>query len=156
MVTMAQRIEELRTERNLSRVELSRALGLPKNAAEKFETGRATPTQEQQTKLAAFFDVSIFYLRGESNDRTRQETWMDGDFVDEEPVAAPKFKPAPAPAPSRSAGSGGSVGGSLVEPMLKNKAFQEMVRATVLEVLRSPEGQELLARAVRHELNQKR
>lgn len=151
MITMAQRIEELRTERNLSRPELSRALGLPKNAAEKFETGRATPTQEQQTKLAAFFDVSLFYLRGESNDRTRQEHWLDADFVDDEPAPAPKYKPVPVrPQP---AGQTSSSGGSLVEPFLKNKAFQEMVRATVLEVLRSPEGQELLARAVRHELN---
>ena len=153
MVTMAQRIEELRTERNMSRADLSKALGLPKNAAEKFETGRATPTQEQQTKLAAFFDVSLFYLRGESNDRTRQENWMDGDFVDDEPVVTPKFKPVSAPAPNR---SGSSSGGSLVEPFLKNKAFQEMVRATMLDVLRSPEGQDILARAIRHELNKNR
>ena len=152
MVTMAQRITELRTERNMSRPELSVALGLPKNAAEKFETGRATPTQEQQNKMADFFGISIFYLKGESNDRTRQDSWMEGNFEDEEPVSIPKFKPAPAPV--RSSPSSG--GGSLVEPMLKNKAFQEMVRATVLEVLRSPEGQELIARAVRHELNKSR
>ena len=152
MITMAQRIEELRTERSLSRPELSKLLGLPKNAAEKFETGRATPTQEQQAKLAAFFDVSLFYLRGESNDRTRQEHWLDADFVDDEPApAAPRYKPAPVrPQPSQTPSSSG---GSLVEPFLKNKAFQEMVRATVLEVLRSPEGQDLLAKAVRHELN---
>lgn len=155
MITMAQRIEELRTERNLSRPELSRALGLPKNAAEKFETGRQTPTQEQQNKLADFFGVSIFYLKGESNDRTRQETWMDGNFVDDEPVPAPKYRSAPAAAPRPAPSSAGSSGGSLVEPFLKNKAFQEMVRATVLDVLRSPEGQELLARAVRHELNRR-
>ena len=34
MVTMAQRIEQLRTEKGLSRPALSTALGLPKNAAE--------------------------------------------------------------------------------------------------------------------------
>ncbi len=151
MITMAQRIEELRTERNLSRPQLSSALGLPKNAAEKFETGRATPTQEQQNKLADFFGVSLFYLRGESSDRTRQDNWMDGDFVDDEPAPAPRYKPAAKPAASPASSSGGS----LVEPFLKNKAFQEMVRATVLDVLRSPEGQELLARAVRHELNKR-
>lgn len=151
MITLAQRIEELRTERGLSRPELSKALGLPKSAAEKFETGRQTPTQEQQSKLAAFFDVSLFYLRGESNDRTRQETWMDTAFEDGEPIPAPKHKPAPVrTAAPRTASSGE---GSLVEPFLKNKLFQEMVRSTVLEVLRSDEGQELLARAVRRELN---
>ena len=146
MVTMAQRITELRTERNLSRPELSAALGLPKNAAEKFETGRATPTQDQQNRMADFFGVSLFYLKGESNDRTRQDSWMEGNFEDEEPVVVPKFKPAPV----RPSNSGG---GSLVEPLLNNPAFREMVRKTVLDVLRSPEGQELIARAVRHELN---
>ena len=70
MITMAQRIEELRTEKGLSRPALSAALGFPKTAAEKFETGRATPTAEQQKKMADFFGVSLFYLKGESNDKT--------------------------------------------------------------------------------------
>ena len=64
MVTMAQRIEALRTERNLSRPALASALGLPRMAVEKFETGRQTPSQEQQEKMASYFGVSLFYLRG--------------------------------------------------------------------------------------------
>ena len=63
MITMAQRIEALRTERGLSRPALSAALGFPKTAVEKFETGRQTPTQDQQDKLASYFGVSLFYLR---------------------------------------------------------------------------------------------
>ena len=51
MVTLAQRIEELRTARGLSRPALAAALGFPRTAIEKFETGRQTPTQEQQAKL---------------------------------------------------------------------------------------------------------
>ena len=39
MVTLAQRITELRTERNMSRPELSVAMGLPKNAAENCAVG---------------------------------------------------------------------------------------------------------------------
>ena len=153
MVTLAQRITELRTERGMSRPELSAALGLPKNCIEKFETGRQTPTQEQQAKMAAYFEVSPFYLRGESNDRTRQETWMDGGFVDDEPAPAPVRRAAPRPAP---VSHGKDEGGSLLDPLMKNKAFQDMVRATVLEVLRSPEGQELLAQAVRRQLRSMR
>lgn len=150
MVTLAQRIEALRTERGLSRPELSAAVGLPRNAAEKFETGRQTPTQEQQAKLAAFFDVSLFYLRGESNDRTRQENWMDGDFVDDEPAPAPR-RPAPRPAQSKAkAGEG-----SLLEPFLRSQAFQDLVREAVREALKSPEGQEIIARAVRRELDRR-
>ena len=66
MVTLAQRIEELRTARGLSRPALAAALGFPRTAIEKFETGRQTPTQDQQNKLASYFGVSLFYLRGET------------------------------------------------------------------------------------------
>ena len=52
MVTLAQRMEQLRTERNLSRPALAAALGFPRMAVEKFETGRQTPTQDQQKKIA--------------------------------------------------------------------------------------------------------
>ena len=151
MITLPQRIEELRTEKGLSRPALASALGLPRTALEKFETGRQTPTKEQQEKLAAFFGVSLFYLRGESNDRTRQETWMDMAYEQDEPgftpIPAKKAKPA-APSPQEQ--------GSMADAFLNNKAFQELVRTTVLEVLRSPEGQELLTRTVQKELNRQR
>ena len=51
--------------------------------------------------MAAFFGVSLFYLRGESNDRTRQETWMDGGFQDEEEPAPPAPAPQPVRAPTQ-------------------------------------------------------
>ena len=149
MVTLGQRIEELRTERGLSRPALSAALGLPKGAAEKFETGRQTPTKEQQEKIAAYFGVSVFYLRGESSDRTRQEDWMDAAaYSDEEPVFVPKpaHKPKKAPEPAQ---------GGMLDAMLASKQVQELLRATVLDTLRSPEGQALIAKAVRKELERK-
>ena len=43
--------------------------------------------------------------------------------------------------------------GAVFSALLKSKSFQDMVRSTVLEVLRSPEGQQLLAKAVRKELD---
>lgn len=150
MVTMAQRIEQLRTEKGLSRPALSQALGLPKTAAEKFETGRATPTKEQQEKLARFFDVSLFYLKGESDDRTSQENWMKGDFgVDDEPMAPIVSAVAKKVKPAVQTGGGGN---SVFEAFRNNKAFQDMLRDTVLDVLRSPEGQEILRNVVRKEL----
>lgn len=57
---------------------------------------------------------------------------------------------APRPSP-RAGGDQGTVFGSL----LRTPAFQDMVRETVLEVLRSPEGQELLSRTVRRELDRR-
>ena len=147
MVTMAKRIEELRTEKGLSRPALAAALGLPRMSVEKFETGRTTPSQDQQKKMADYFGVTLAYLRGETSDNTTMGDWMDGAFMD---------RPAPAPAPKRPArpvvveSSGGSDnGGSMVDAFLNSKKFQESLRAAVLDVLRSPEGQELLAKAVK-------
>ena len=154
MVTMAQRIEQLRTERGLSRPALSAALGMPKNAAEKFELGRATPTKEQQEKMAEYFGVSLYYLKGESNDRTRQETWMDGAYEEDEPVYAPAPRKVERPAVQPARG-GLEPRGPVFDALLSSKAFQDMVRATVLDVLRSPEGQELLTRTVRRELDRR-
>ncbi len=78
---------------------------------------------------------------------------MDGDFPEEDTPASPRpprtrprqSAPVSHPAP-------GEEGGSLLAPLLKSRAFQDMVRDTVLEVLRSPEGQKLLEQAVRHQL----
>ena len=101
MVTMAQRIEALRTQQGLTRPALSAALGLPRNAVEKFETGRQTPTKEQQEKIADYFGVSLFYLKGESDDPTRQDSWMtaalSGVEEDEEPPRPVRRPAAPPP-----------------------------------------------------------
>jgi len=151
MVTMAQRMEALRTEQNLSRPALAQALGLPRTAIEKFETGRQTPTKEQQEKMAAFFGVSVFYLRAESDDRTTQQTWMDMAYAQEDaPVSSyvPK-KAKPASQPAVSAGEGGTV----FDAVLQSRGFQDVLRTAVLDALRSPEGQDLLTQAIRKELS---
>ncbi|MHA5221479.1 helix-turn-helix domain-containing protein [Dysosmobacter sp.] len=154
MVTMAQRIEALRTEKGLSRPALSAALGLPRNATEKFETGRQTPTQDQQQKLASFFGVSVFYLRGESDDRTQMENWLNNSFSDEPAQPVRPTRPAPE-RPVVTASSGGQGEGAVFSALLKSKAFQDMVHDAVVQALRSPEGQSLIAAAVRKELNRR-
>ena len=152
MVTMAQRIEALRDEAGLSRPALASALGFPKNAIEKFETGRATPTKDQQEKMAAYFGVSLFYLRGESGDRTRQEDWMSGGLTaaEEEPV----YRPAPVKRPKAEAASSG--GATMLDAIFSSKQAKDQFKAMVLEVLRSPEGQEVIAQAVWKELAKRR
>ena len=151
MVTLAQRIEALRTEKGLSRPALAAELHLPRMAVEKFETGRQSPTKEQAQKLADFFGVSMFYLKGESNDRTRMDDWMgqalSGNEEGHVPIQPKKVKPQPV---AESSGQG-----TIFDSFLKSKAFQEMVRSTVLDVLRSPEGQELITKAVKKELDKR-
>lgn len=141
MITMAQRLEELRTQRGLSRPALAAALGLPRMSVEKFETGRQTPSQEQQAKMASYFGVSLSYLRGETNDPADMDDWMDGAFL-EEPAPRPK-KPTAAAVEQ----------GSMFDAFLNSKKFQESLRAAVLDVLRSPDGKALLEKAVRRQID---
>lgn len=110
MITLAQRIEALRTERGLSRPALSQALGFPKNAAEKFETGRQTPTREQQEKMAAFFGVSLFYLRGRATTApVRRPGWTAASRMRRSRSPAPPRRPARPPERPRRPGPGHGV-----------------------------------------------
>ena len=98
--------------------------------------------------MASFFAFSLFYLRGESNDRTKMEHWADmdpEDFVDT-PIA-PAAPRRAAPKPQTAAEPAG--GNSMFDTFLHSKSFQEMIRATLLDVLRSPEGQRILSDALR-------
>lgn len=152
MVTMAQRIELLRTEQGLTRPALAAALGLARTAVEKFETGRQTPSKEQQEKLAGFFGVSVFYLRGESDDRTRQETWMDAAYTEED---APVFTPTPAPRPAKPAAQTAQPSGTVFDAVMQSPQFRRLLKEAALDALRSPEGQEVLTAAVRKELGRR-
>lgn len=157
MVTLSQRITELREEQNLSRPALAAALGLPKLSIEKFETGRQTPTQEQQEKMAAFFGVSVFYLQGKSRDRTHMDDWMAGMEPAEE-LDGPGYTPTPAkrPAPAQKAVTTPPAEGGLFDALLTSKKFRQSLSDAVLETLRSPEGQEILAQLIRKELDRQR
>lgn len=151
MVTMAQRLEALRMERGISRPALSAALGFPKTAMEKFETGRQTPTQDQQRKLADYFSVTLPYLRGESDDPAEGDSWLSGNVPAEEPLRAPAAPPVSRKPRPAAVQEDGAVFGAL----LKSPSFQALMREAALEALRSPEGQELLAKAVRRELGRR-
>ena len=145
MTSMSQRIQELRCKMGYSRPTLALELGLPKISIEKFETGRLTPNQEQQQILARFFGVSVEYLRGESTDPATGDNWLTGEVPEEEPsapVQAPKRKIL-----ANSEGAGNESAGFAA--MMKSEAFRSLVRESVLEVLRSPEGQRLIASAAK-------
>ena len=140
MVTMAQRIEELRTKKAMSRPALAAALGLPRLSIEKFETGRQTPTQEQQQKLAGAFGVSLPYLS--------MDNWLSGAVPAEDPVVLPKaVRKATAAVVAQSGDSKSD--GAVFSALLKSDSFKALVRETVLDVLKSPEGQTLLAKAAK-------
>ena len=92
MITLAQRIEALRTERGLSRPALSQALGFPKNAAEKFETGRQTPPTSLTIRSSS--------LISRTPERVRFTKWIVAPFW---PTGSPRRGkwPCPVIAPRR-------------------------------------------------------
>ena len=103
MVTLAQRIEELRTARGLSRPALAAALGFPRTAIEKFETGRQTPTQDQQNKLASYFGVSLPEDRRGRDQRHHPDVRLDGRGV------SGRARPGSGPQAGGSEAGGGGV-----------------------------------------------
>ena len=147
MTSISQRIEELRSKKGISRPAMAAALGFPKISIEKFETGRLTPNQEQQNKMAEYFGVSVEYLRGESNDPTTMDNWLSGNVPEDEPevVIQPK-KTIVASAESSNSDT------APLTAMLKSEAFKALVRETVVEVLKSTEGQKMIANAVKSEM----
>lgn len=148
MVTIAQRVEALRTERGMSRAALAEALGYPKTAFDRIESGRVTPTMKQQEQLADYFEVTVAYLRGESDARNTSESWIDRAFGEKAP------EPVPAK-PRLMRHTQKEDMGTVRDAFLKSVSYKESIRAAVLEVLRSPEGKELLAKAVQEELARK-
>ena len=126
MVTMAQRIEALRTEKGLSRPALAAALGLPRLSIEKFETGRQTPSQEQQQKLAGAFGVSLPYLRGETDDPTSMDNWLSG-AVPQEDVVLPKAVRKATAAVVAQSGDSSRSDGAVFSALLKSDSFKALV-----------------------------
>jgi transcriptional regulator with XRE-family HTH domain len=68
------RLRELRTEKNLSLRELAEKLELSYSSVGKYERDEAQPSFDILFKLADFFDVSIDYLIGYTDIRTKELT----------------------------------------------------------------------------------
>lgn len=66
------RIKSLRQLKDVSQEELGRFLGLSKQTISGIETGYRATTIEVSIALADFFNVSLDYLVGRSDDPTRR------------------------------------------------------------------------------------
>ena len=58
------RLKELRTEKGLTLIQLSKATNLSKSAISAWEVGSRTPNAEAIITLAKYFNVSTDYLLG--------------------------------------------------------------------------------------------
>lgn len=68
---MRLRIRELREEKKLSQTEMSKKMGVSQQTYSRYETHSSEIPLEKVVWLADFFDVTIDYLLGVSNNRGR-------------------------------------------------------------------------------------
>ena len=67
------RLKELRKEKNITLVELSEELGIPRSTLNRYENEDSEPKQETWEKLADYYGVSTAYLMGISNQKVSEE-----------------------------------------------------------------------------------
>ncbi len=64
MKILAEKILELRKEKNISQAKLAKALDVSYSVVCYWETDRSEPTAPNLVKIAKFFNVSVDYLLG--------------------------------------------------------------------------------------------
>lgn len=77
-----ERLEELRKEKNISRKQLLKDCNLGKNSITYWEQKNILPNQSTLVVLSNYFDVTLEYLIGESDQRTAVSEELEGiDFA---------------------------------------------------------------------------
>ena len=145
MISLSQRLRELRTQKGISAIALSAELNLPRAAIDRYEQGKQTPSKEHRQKLADYFGVSIAYLKGETNDITRQDSWMDIAHAADEQADVEEYVPKqkkPKKEPE----------GSMADALVLSPSVQELLRKLVREELTGEQSRETISRIVREEL----
>ena len=67
-MNIGERLKELRSEKNLSQMELSKATGISQSSIARWELNKSEPTASDIIVLARFFGESADYLLGIIND----------------------------------------------------------------------------------------
>jgi len=100
MSTLAKRIKQLRTEKELTQEEFGRIFGIVKSTVSLYESGKSTPDDTLKRRIAEYFNVSLDYLMGVSDirnpystDKTSNEKEYQNQLPDsfETPEEAVKF-----------------------------------------------------------------
>lgn len=76
MATFAERLKELRKERQLTIEQLAKDLGSAKSTISRYENDKREPKKDFLEMLSSYFDVSIDYLLGKAdikNPQSKQE-----------------------------------------------------------------------------------
>ena len=71
MFSFSDRLKELRKQKSLSQKALGEFVGLSERGIQNYELGNNKPTSDILIKLADYFDVSVDYLLGRSDNPER-------------------------------------------------------------------------------------
>lgn len=69
---MYKRIRDLREDKDLNQTEVAKMLGMSQTGYSKYETGENDIPTAILIKLARFYNTSVDYLLGETNNRDRK------------------------------------------------------------------------------------
>ncbi len=69
MATFEERLIQLRTAKKISQQTLAEYLGVSRWSVHNYESGKNRPDYEGLLKLADYFEVSLDYLTGRTDDR---------------------------------------------------------------------------------------
>lgn len=68
MSTIASRIKELRLSKHMTQAEFGNIFGIVKSTISLYESGKSTPNDQIKTKICEYFNVSMDYLHGLSDE----------------------------------------------------------------------------------------
>lgn len=71
IMDLSSRIKQLREERGLTQIELAKILKISNTTLSQYETGARVPSDDIKAALADYFSVSLDFLFGRTNQRTK-------------------------------------------------------------------------------------
>ncbi|MGM7684663.1 helix-turn-helix domain-containing protein [Cytobacillus sp. Hm23] len=81
MSTFGERLKLLRTERRMYQEDLGKIVGLSKSAIGTYERNEREPTLEMLHTLSKYFDVTIDYLTGNSDERKLENVNISSEAI---------------------------------------------------------------------------
>ena len=88
LMTLGEKITELRKNKNLSQIQLAEQLGVSRQAISKWESGNTMPGIDSIIEISNFFDVTIDSLLKDGDDFTLNKT--SNAYTENEPITQKK------------------------------------------------------------------
>lgn len=80
MANLSDRIKELRLSADMTQEEFGKKFGIVKSTVSLYESGKSTPNDELKKQICDYFNISVDYLLGVSDDKHRNSPSDDRGF----------------------------------------------------------------------------